>query len=64
MVSTSEASILLDQTENLSSPPMLTESSNINRITALEEKMKELYESVSLLQKKNHSREHHDRSEC
>ena len=52
MGSTSEASLLLNETDNLS-PPMVTETSNINRITALEKKMKELYDMVSLLQKKN-----------
>ena len=46
-----EASILLNETDNLS-PPMLTETSNINRMAALEKKMKELFDMVSLLQKK------------
>ena len=52
MESTNEASILLDQSVNLS-PPMISESTNLSKLEELEKKLKELFNIVSLLQKKN-----------
>ena len=46
-----ENSILLNQTSL--SPPLLTESSNVNRLNIIEQQMKDMSQALSLLRKKN-----------
>ena len=54
-MSTQETSLLYNQSSQpeLLSPPMLSDSSYLSRIVSLEEKMKELCNTVTLLQNKN-----------